>query len=99
MNWKKGQWVRFNTFVRSQDGDWQETHCFYKIKGIQRAKETFSVEFPAGYRFSLNDGSVIYNKEKAPWIGNIVPLSPKEETWIAKHVAESPNCFFINKKS
>jgi hypothetical protein len=51
------------------------------------------------YRFSIDDGILIHNKEKCPHVGWVVPLSAADENWVSAKLAENPNCFLILNKT
>jgi hypothetical protein len=95
MEWKKKQWIRCDFGpMRGEDGEVKPSYCFYKIRNIQPVKGTFTICYPA-YVFSLDDGSVIIGKEKAPFYGKASPLSGKDAVYVNKILAEHPLAFAI----
>ena len=102
MTWKKGQWVKFEyhtlIYRSGLETILEQHHCFYKIKGIQKSKNTLTVVFP-NHVFCIDDGVLFYRGEKRPHVGRIVKLSVEDAEWVKGHLSEKPNCFYIPDRS
>ena len=101
--WSSDQWVRFDSydFERDQNGkhtgNTMPTHCYYKIRNFQPVKGTFSVMYPLGYRFSIDDGSLVHEGKKS-LAAKVSPLSPEDEAWVKERLAENPNHILLSAK-
>jgi hypothetical protein len=100
--WSSGQWVRFNYYnlERDQNGKYTgntiPSYCFYKIRNFQIAKGTFSVIFPEGYLFNIEDGSLVDRGEKQEKL-KVSPLSPDDEAYVKEHLAIKPDMIMLRR--